>query len=85
MDVDPADGVASDLGPTSTVPETSTAAPSGEDPPIFLYGRPFVVSDDAPTTDIQETASSWFDSSASESLLRLENSSTCLDIFLEFW
>ncbi|PWA70219.1 hypothetical protein CTI12_AA290660 [Artemisia annua] len=59
MDVDPADGVASDLGPTSIFPETSTAAPSAEDP-IFLYGRPFVVSDDAPTTDIQGVAmESW--------------------------
>ncbi|PWA59640.1 hypothetical protein CTI12_AA389240 [Artemisia annua] len=37
MDVDPADGVATDIGPTSTVPEPSTAAPSGEDPPIFMY------------------------------------------------
>ncbi|PWA85512.1 Iron/zinc purple acid phosphatase-like C-terminal domain-containing protein [Artemisia annua] len=56
MDVDPVDGVACDLGPTSTVPEPSIAAPSGEDPPIFIYGRTFVVSNDAPTTDIQGTS-----------------------------
>ncbi|PWA71981.1 hypothetical protein CTI12_AA275450 [Artemisia annua] len=54
MDVDPADGVATDTGPTSTVPEPSTAAPSGEDPPIFMYGRTFGVSDEAPTTDLQD-------------------------------
>ncbi|PWA55651.1 hypothetical protein CTI12_AA423440 [Artemisia annua] len=57
MDVDPADGVATDTGPTSTVPEPSTAAPSGEDPPIFMYGRTFGVSDEAPTTDLQGLSS----------------------------
>ncbi|PWA41399.1 RNA-directed DNA polymerase, eukaryota [Artemisia annua] len=36
MDVDPADGVATDIGPTSIVLEPSTAAPSGEDPHIFM-------------------------------------------------
>ncbi|PWA94636.1 zinc finger, CCHC-type [Artemisia annua] len=54
MDVDPADDVANNTDPTTTtVQEPSTAAPLGEDPPIFMYGGTFGVSDAAPTTDLQ--------------------------------
>ncbi|PWA68174.1 hypothetical protein CTI12_AA313100 [Artemisia annua] len=74
MDVDPADNVSSDLGPTSQVPDTSH---SEEDPSIFVAGRTFVVSNDTPTTDAQdaldEEVSDWATAKIYDRILKSVN------------